>query len=197
MIGTDTDIDPSPLGAPRVGHGERLALALDRTGVVLSAQACAYLVDLLATVWPEDQPPDASIAGPAWQLALRRASDRAGRLRAAGDAALLRAGLFRDALDAQPGARDNNRQVGRLAFVELSGLLPMEAWQRAKLYAELARCFDDVAEVLVEIGDAARSETADGLAFLAERYLREERAEDRARLTRRGLMVPTDAVAVQ
>ena len=31
----------------------------------------------------------------------------------------------------------------------------------------------------------------------AEQILREERAEDRMRLVRRGLMVPTDAVAVQ
>lgn len=186
--------------SPRVGYAERLALALDATGVQLSAQACAHLVDLLGAVWPDGQLPPATGEGaglPDDWVAASRGTDRSSLLRAAGEAALLRAGLFRDALIGQDGAVENNGQVGRLAFVELSARLPMDAWQRARLYAELASRFDEVADVLLELGDAARSESTDGLVSLTTRYLREERPEDRMRLVRRGLMVPVAALPVQ
>jgi hypothetical protein len=190
-------IEDSP---PRVVFAELVADALDRTGVVPSPRACAYLVDLLAEwVTPAPIPRAADGTEETFAEGLLRARlkcgrERATRLRALGDRALVRSGLFADSLEGRRNAATWVRDAGRMAYSDVAGLLARPQWQRARLFEELADRFCDFAEVLTEVGDGTRSNAPAGLVSLSDRYLRHGNESDRRRLLRRGLVVPSEAV---
>lgn len=190
-------IEDSP---PRVVFAELVAGALDRTGVVPSAHACAYLVDLLAEwVTPVPVPLGADGTDESFAEGLLRARcqgkrERATRLRALGDRALVRAGLFADSLEGRRNATAWVCDAGRMAYCDVAGLLARPEWRRARLFEELADRFGDFAEVLTEVGDGSRAKSSSGLVALSDRFLREGREGDRRRLLRRGLVVPAEAV---
>jgi hypothetical protein len=190
-------IDAAP---PRVLFAELVAEALDRTGVVPTAHACAYLVDLLADAVASLPVPvgadgtDESFAEGLLAARLAGRRERAARLRALGDRALYRSGFFADSLAVSRANSSWVREAGRMAYGQVACLLGGAAWQRARLFEELADCFGDFAEVLTEVGDGARAASPEGLVALSGRYLREGRGSDRRRLARRGLVVPPQAV---
>ncbi|NNL84567.1 MAG: hypothetical protein HKP27_02895 [Myxococcales bacterium] len=188
-------IEDSPV---RVVFAELVATALDRTGVEPSPPACAYLVDLLAeSMTPAPVPLGADGTEESFAEGLLRARlqcgrERATRLRALGDRALVRSGLFADSLAGRRNASSYVRDAGRMAYRDVAGLLAQPQWRRARLFEELADRFCDFAEVLTEVGDGTRANAAVGLVSLSDRYLRHGRETDRRRLLRRGLVVPPE-----
>ncbi len=186
--------------APRVIFAELVAGALDRTGVVPTAHACAYLVDLLSEwVRPVAGAEAVDAAEESYAAGLLRARCEAGReramqLRALGDRALFRAGFFADSLEGRCNGSRWVREAGRMAYGDLACLLARPEWRRARLFEELADGFGDFAEVLTEVADGTRAAASAGLASLSDRYLRLGRDADRRRLLRRGLVVPAEAV---
>ena len=190
-------IDAAP---PRVLFAELVAGALDRTGIVPSPHAVAYLVDLLAeAVRPEPEPVEESFTEGLLRARRERGAVRAGRLRALGDRALFLSGFFADSLERRGAGPGWVAEAGRVAYTDLSSLLSRRevAWMRARLYRELAERFPQFAEVLTEVGDGLRTATPTGLAPLCARYLRLGRDADRRRLLRRGLVVPETGGRVQ
>ncbi|MBW2269648.1 MAG: hypothetical protein JRH16_13825 [Deltaproteobacteria bacterium] len=186
--------------APRVLFADLVAGALDRTGVVPTAQACAYLVDLLADrVRPAPVAEGADACEETFAEGLLGARSEPGRARVArlrvlGDRALFRVGFFVDNLEGRRNGAGWVREVGRMAYGDLAGLLAGPHWRRARLFEELADRFGDFAEVLTEVGDGTRTAAPAGLVSLSDRYLRLGREADRRRLQRRGLVVPPEAV---
>ncbi len=186
--------------APRVIFAELVAGALDRTGVVPTAHACAYLVDLLSEwVRPVAGAEAVDTAEESYAAGLLRARCEAGReramqLRALGDRALFRAGFFADSLEGRCNGSRWVREAGRMAYGDLACLLARPEWRRARLFEELADGFGDFAEVLTEVADGTRAAASAGLGSLSDRYLRLGRDADRRRLLRRGLVVPAEAV---
>jgi hypothetical protein len=184
---------------PRVVFAELVAGALDRTGVVPTAHACGYLVDLLADrVKPGPVVAGADGSEETFAEGLLRARcegrrERAARLRALGDRALFRTGFFADSLERRRSGSSWLREAGRMAYRDVACLLARPEWHRARLFEELADCFGDFAEVLTEVGDSTRTTASAGLVSLTDRYLRLGREGDRRRLRRRGLVVPSEA----
>ena len=198
MAGTlrTTGSDTTP---PRIHFVEQVAGAIDRTGILPSPQACAYLVDLLA----EWVPPGCAVDAPAetecftellWVAQAAQGADRRARLRALADAALVRVGFYPDSCSEDDTLRIAS--VARAAYTELAELAAASCWERARLFEELAECFEHLADVLTEVGDVARAARPDGLGALCDRYLRHERPADRMRLVRRGLVEEPRSVAI-
>ncbi len=163
-----------------------------------SPMAQAYLVGLLSDQIrvPDDQEEQASSLTEAFVRARQQqGSARVSLMRAVGDRALFVSGFFGESL--KPKLVDGRyyQAIGSNAYRELSrwlnGInvrLEEEGW--AALFCELSERFPQYSDVLAEVGDSSRAQSAVNALRVYERYLRTGSDKDRARLLRLGYPIP-------
>ncbi len=177
--------------------------ALGRTRPEPSPVARAYLVDLLLERLREPGLPRAQREQrPAFGEALLAArlehgSVRLARMRAIGDDALFLVGLFADSLGRSPVGAGYYRDIGRIAYADLSRQIstgaPAGAGGRddgradwVDVFAELAERFETFVEALAAVADRAWSHSPAGLLRLYTRYVEQGDEGARRRLGRIG-----------
>ena len=186
---------------------ELVSEARDELGQRPSPSATGYLVDLLEArvrnAAPEDATPEspaapATLAESLVEALLADGSSRWTRLRALGDRALFDAGFFGESLRGRAIGIDYYADIGRTAYLRISAAFEPGAGSRVggpNLFEELARHFVDFVELLNEVGQRARGDRCVDLLRLYDRYRESGSQRDRARLLRRGLILPRRGAA--
>lgn len=199
---TAARLDPLPTGSTRQVFDELVS----EVGCELSPQptplARVYLVDLLearvrsAPPPPEASPPD-TLAESLVAALLVEGATRMARLRALGDRALFHAGFFGPSLSRRTVGVRYYADIGATAYSRLSSGLASRGPDPtgAELFYELASRFGDFIELLSEVGERARGSRDLDLLTLYDRYRATGSRRDRARLIRRGLIVPAREAA--
>ena len=181
---------PIPQASTRQLFGELVSQASCELGSRPSLLASGYLVDLLearvrtrrSTRLP-DAPGD-TLAESLLEALQTEGSARIARLRALGDRALFDAGFFGDSLRGKTVGVSYYADVGTTAYSRLS------LGTGSELFHELACGFLEFVELLAEVGERARGSRSGDLLRIYDRYQDTRSPRDRARLMRRGLIVP-------
>lgn len=182
-------------GDLRAWFRERLAEALDRRGLAVSATTRVYVVELLHGFATE--PATESLARPL-ALQLADAAEATGaekirRLRVLGDAALYLAGFFSDHLERRGVTRRYTVTMGEQAYASAGALAaysPSEAVRR-QAYAELADTFDGFVQTLDDVREMTTLRTPQDIVKLYDRWRRTRSPRLAERLREEGVF-PTD-----
>ena len=197
-----TRLDSLPRSSTREVFSELVSSAGCDLRPQPTTMATVYLVDLLearvrsAPPPPPDAPPD-TLAESLVSALLVDGAARMARLRALGDRALFDAGFFGPSLCRRTVGVRYYADIGATAYSRLSRGLAVRSPDPtgAELFSELASRFGDFVALLSDVGERARGSRDVDLLGLYDRYRTTRSPRDRARLLRRGLIVPGDEAA--
>ena len=197
-----TGPDPLPRASTRELFDELVVEAGCELQPRPSPMATVYLVDLLEARVRSSAPPPEDACPPSLAESLVAAllvdgAARMARLRALGDRALFHAGFFGPSLSRRTVGIRYYADIGATAYSRLSlGLANRSPDPTgAELFHELAIRIGDFIELLSEVGERARGSRDLDLLGLYDRYRATRSPRDRARLIRRGLLVPGNEAA--
>ena len=190
---------PLPDASTRQLFDELVAQAAAELGQRPTPLATGYVVDLLdarvrtPASHPDAPPAPTTLAESLVEALLQDGAARMARLRALGDRALFDAGFFGESLRRRVVGVRYYTDIGTTAYSRLSRGLAEQAPHAAgsELFGELADRFRDFVELLSEVAERARGASSVDLLRLYDRYRKTGSSRDRARLMRRGLILPS------
>ncbi|TNE90968.1 MAG: hypothetical protein EP330_06790 [Deltaproteobacteria bacterium] len=172
---------------------ERVDDAIDREGLDLADDTRLYLASLLTERARADRPapPETTLAELHGRAALAPPGEQAATYRELGDRALYLLGYFHESLTRRIVGPDYYASMGKAAYHRTDVVL--KAWFAdafGPVFHELSLQFDSCVRVIGTVRDSHTGEHPDPLVQLYERWVETGSEQARARLLRRGLILP-------
>ncbi|MCO4744073.1 MAG: hypothetical protein KC912_04745 [Proteobacteria bacterium] len=166
---------------------------VDREGIELADDTQLYLASMLAERARADRPtaPETTLAELHGRAALARPGEQAAAYRELGDRALYLLGYFRESLTRRIVGPRYYASMGAAAYHRTD--LVLKAWFAdafGPVFAQLSVQFDECVHIVTAVRQTHEGDHPDPMIRLYERWIDTGSEDARARLAKRGLLLP-------